>query len=295
MNVKSPAKINLFLHITGRRPDGYHNLLSLMCGVSLYDDILLAPSSRPGISIRCDHAAVPEDKTNLAYRAAELFFNHLGRQPVFPGAGDAEGLAIAIKKNIPVAAGLGGGSSNAASVLTALNRIFDHPFSNASLDRMGLSLGADVPFFLFGRPAIAKGIGEQLASYEKLKDYTILLVCPEFSVSTAWVYKNLNLRLTKCEKKLKKFLFGRPLYEVGQHLCNDLESVTTGRHPEILQIKQKLMEMNAKGALMSGSGPSVFGIYEEPARAESAYDALVGEGNWQIFITKPLLSGKLEG
>lgn len=295
MRVKSPAKINLFLHITGRRPDGYHNLLSLMCGVSLYDDILLAPSSRPGISIRCDHAAVPEDKTNLAYRAAELFFNQLGRQPVYPGAGDTEGLAITIRKNIPVAAGLGGGSSNAASVLTALNRICDHPFSNVALDRMGLSLGADVPFFLFGGPAIAKGIGEQLSSYEKLKDYTILLVCPEFSVSTAWVYKNLNLRLTKCEKKLKKFLFGMPLYEVGQHLCNDLESVTTGRHPEILQIKQKLMELNAKGALMSGSGPSVFGIYEEPTRAESAYDALAGEGNRQIFITKPLLSGKLEG
>lgn len=289
MHIKSPAKINLFLHITGRRPDGYHNLLSLMCGVSLYDDILLAPASRPGISIRCDHGAVPEDKTNLAYRAAALFFSHLGRLPVFPGVGDAEGLAITIKKNIPVAAGLGGGSSNAASVLTALNRIFDYPFADASLDRMGLSLGADVPFFLFGRPAIAKGIGEQLSSYEKLKDYTILLVCPEFSVSTAWVYKNLNLRLTKCEKKLKKFLFGRPLYEVGRHLCNDLESVTTGRHPEILQIKQKLMELDAKGALMSGSGPSVFGIYEEPARAEFAYDDLVGAGNWQVFITKPLL------
>jgi 4-diphosphocytidyl-2-C-methyl-D-erythritol kinase len=154
---------------------------------------------------------------------------------------------------------------------------------------MGSLLGADVPFFLFGRPAIAKGIGEQLASYEKLKDYTILLVCPEFAVSTAWVYKNLNLRLTKCEKKLKNFLFGKPLYEVGQHLCNDLESVTTERHPEILQIKQKLIEMNAKGALMSGSGPSVFGIYEEPARAESAYDALAREGNWQVFITKALL------
>jgi 4-diphosphocytidyl-2-C-methyl-D-erythritol kinase len=128
-----------------------------------------------------------------------------------------------------------------------------------------------------------------------VKDYTILLVCPELSVSTAWVYKNLNLRLTKCEKKLKNFLFGRPEFKAGQHLCNDLESVTTGRYPEILQIKKKLMDLKARGALMSGSGPTVFGIFREPDRAESAYDALAGEGEWQVFITKALLKGKLEG
>jgi len=288
MLVKSPAKINLFLHITGRRPDGYHNLLSLMCGVSLYDDILLAPASQPGIVVRCDHEAVPEDNTNLAFRAADLFFRKLGRRPALPRAGDAEGLTITLKKKIPVAAGLGGGSSNAATVLATLNQIFDHPFSSAALDKMGLSLGADVPFFLFGRPALAKGIGEQLSPYEKLKDYTIILVCPDFSVSTGWVYKNLNLRLTKCEKKLKNFLFGRPVFEINQHLCNDLESVTTGKHPEILQIKQKLMELNARGALMSGSGPVVFGIYDEPDRAASAYDVLAKEGMWRVFITKTL-------
>jgi len=289
MQFKSPAKINLFLHITGRRPDGYHNLLSLMCGVSLYDDILLAPAAGPGIVVSCDHKAVPEDNTNLAYRAADLFFRKLGRRPAFPRAGATEGLGITIKKKIPVAAGLGGGSSNAATVLATLNHIFDHPLSNAALEKMGLSLGADIPFFLFGRPAIAQGIGELLTPYEKLKDYTVILVCPEFPVSTAWVYKNLNLRLTKCEKKLKKFLFGRPFFEVGQHLCNDLESVTTGQYPEILQIKQRLMALNAQGALMSGSGPAVFGLFREPGRAESAYDVLANEGKWRVFITKTLL------
>jgi 4-diphosphocytidyl-2-C-methyl-D-erythritol kinase len=234
MNVKSPAKINLFLHITGKRPDGYHNLLSLMCGVSLYDDLLLAPDFHPGITVKCDHEAVPEDNANLAYQAAALFFSKLGRRPAVPFSGETEGLSIAIKKRIPVAAGLGGGSSNAASVLAALNKMYSHPFSNSSLAKMGLSLGADVPFFLFGCPAIAKGVGEQLTPYEKVKNYTILLVCPELSVSTAWAYKNLNLRLTKCEKKLKKFLFGIPEFKAGQHLCNDLESVTTERYPEIL-------------------------------------------------------------
>lgn len=289
LHIKSPAKINLFLHITGRRPDGYHNLLSLMCAVSLYDDIRLAPSSRPGITISCGHAAVPEDSTNLAFRAADLFFKELGHRPVLPQSGDAAGLGISIKKNIPVAAGLGGGSSNAAMVLATLNTLFDHPFTSACLGKMGLSLGADVPFFLFGRPAIAKGIGERLVLYEKLKHYTIILVCPEFSVSTAWVYKKLNLRLTKGEKKLKNFLFGTPAFDVGQHLCNDLESVTTGRHPEILKIKQKLMELNAQGALMSGSGPTVFGIFREPGRAESAYDVLAKQGKWRVFITETLL------
>ena len=288
MQILSPAKINLFLHITGRRADGYHNLLSLMCGISLYDDITLTPGSHPGIAMRCDHRAVPEDHTNLAYRAAALFFSKLGRRPALPLSDSAEGVRITIEKNIPVAAGLGGGSSNAATVLATLNQLFGHPFSSAFLVNMGLSLGADVPFFLLGRPAIAAGIGERLTPYVKLKDYTILLVCPELSVSTAWVYKNLNLRLTKCEKKLKNFLFGRPVFKAGQHLCNDLESVTAGRYPEILQIKEKLMELNARGALMSGSGPAVFGIFREPDRAEAAYDVLARKGKWRVFITKIL-------
>ena len=288
MHVKSPAKINLFLHITGRRSDGYHDLMSLMCGVSLYDGILLAADPRPGITVKCEHEAVPEDDTNLAYRAADLFFSKQDHRPALPGSDGTGGLRITIDKKIPVAAGLGGGSSNAAVILTTLNRLFDHPFSSASLAKMGLSLGADVPFFLYGRPAIAKGIGEQLTPYEKVKDYTFLLVCPEFSVSTAWVYKNLNLRLTKCEKKLKNFCFGKPVFEAEQHLCNDLEAVTTGRYPEILQIKKKLVDLNARGALMSGSGPTVFGIFRDEGRAESAYDVLAREGKWQVFIVKGL-------
>ena len=289
MRVKSPAKINLFLHVTGRRPDGYHNLVSLMCGVSLYDEIRLAPASGPGISVDCDHPAVPVDETNLAHKAASLFFSTLERRPLFPRAGASEGLLIAIKKKIPVAAGLGGGSSNAAAVLKTLNQLFDRPFSSASLNEMGLSIGADVPFFLCGRPAIAQGVGEQLSLYEKLKDYTVILVCPEFPVSTAWVYKNLNLRLTKCKKELTNFPFGAPVFSVAKHLCNDLETVTTTRHPEILQIKRKLMTLNAEGALMSGSGPTVFGIFSDPEKAASAYDVLARGEKRRVFITKTLL------
>jgi len=288
LRIKSPAKINLFLHVTAKRSDGYHDLLSLMCCISLYDNITLSPSSCQGIEICCMHASVPENHTNLAYRAAALFFRELGCDPAFPESGEKNGLRIKIEKNIPVAAGLGGGSSNAAAVLSALNSVYDHPFSMATLSNMGLSLGADVPFFLFGKPAIAAGIGEKLTDYAKLRHFTLMLVCPEFSVSTAAVYKKLNLRLTKCEKKLKKFLFGEPVFDVRQHLCNDLELVTTVLHPEILQIKQKLMDLNANGALMSGSGPAVFGVFTESDKARFAYDVLAENDNWRVFIAETL-------
>jgi len=290
LHIQSPAKINLFLHITGKRPDGYHDLLSLMCCISLYDQISIEPTvNKEGIAIRCHDAAIPEDETNLVYRAADLFFRELGCKPTLAGVGRAGGLSITIEKKIPVGAGLGGGSSNAASILSVLNHNHGRPFSSTVLKDMGLSIGADVPFFLFQKPAIARGVGEKLQLYEKLGYFTIVLVCPKVSISTAAVYKNLNLRLTKCEKKLKNFPFELPIFDVGQHLCNDLETVTLALCPEIGTIKQKLMELNAKGALMSGSGPSVFGLFIDPHEARAAYDSLSENKNWQVWAAEPLL------
>ncbi|MBW2573109.1 MAG: 4-(cytidine 5'-diphospho)-2-C-methyl-D-erythritol kinase, partial [Deltaproteobacteria bacterium] len=184
MKILSPAKINLFLQIVGKRPDGYHDLFSLMCCVGLYDTVSMDAGVEE-TAVSCDHPHVPEDKTNLAFGAADLFYKKLKKN---------EGVKISIQKQIPVAAGLGGGSSNAAAVFLGLNRYYGYPFSTDELMSMGLSIGADVPFFIFRRPATASGIGEKLEVYPGLKKLKILLIFPGFSVSTATVYKNLNLR-----------------------------------------------------------------------------------------------------
>jgi 4-diphosphocytidyl-2-C-methyl-D-erythritol kinase len=191
MKILSPAKINLFLQVIGKRPDGYHELFSLMCCVDLFDTVFLRFGLK-NIQIESSHPQIPLDDTNLAHRAAAVFFKALNVN---------EGLKIFIDKSIPVAAGLGGGSSNAASVLKGLNEHYGHPFSRNQLRSMGLGLGADVPFFLFGKPALVSGIGEKLESYAGPLPFHVVVVYPGFKVSTGEVFQNLNLGLTKCEKK----------------------------------------------------------------------------------------------
>ena len=276
MKILSPAKINLFLQVTGKRADGYHDLFSLMCCVSLYDTIQLRFGGK-GIEIESAHPQVPLDKTNLAHKAAELFYKKLGVQG---------GVKITIEKNIPVAAGLGGGSSNAASVLEGLNRFHSHPFPRERLMSMGLRLGADVPFFLFETPALASGIGEKLEAYPDLPKFHVVLVNPGFAVSTAEVFQNLNLGLTKCKKKLKKPSFRKTGYDVSRHLCNDLEAVTASRYPAIRSVKKQLLEQGALGALMSGSGPTVFGLFSDPEKAAAARREFCGNGLWRSFLVE---------
>jgi 4-diphosphocytidyl-2-C-methyl-D-erythritol kinase len=289
MKVLSPAKINLFLQVVGKRPDGYHDLRTLMCCIGLYDTISME-FNRHDITVFCDDPHVPSDESNLAHRAATVFFNHLKKQPNkqdrLPGP---QGVSISIQKKIPVAAGLGGGSSNAAMVLEHLNLHCGQPFSDIEMDELGLTIGADVPFFFFKKPAIASGIGEKLKEYNGLKALTILVVCPEFHVSTEAVYKNLNLGLTKCEKKLKKILFDGSVFDAQQHLCNDLETVTLPAHPELYEIKERLMGLNALGALMTGSGPAVFGIYPDKKSVHHAFDELCKENRWRLFIAEMLI------
>lgn len=274
MKILSPAKINLFLQVLGKRSDGYHDLVTLMCCIGLYDTLLLT-FDVDDIAVSCDHPVVPGDDTNLAFGAAHLFFKTFGQN---------EGVHIFIQKQIPVAAGLGGGSSNAAAVLLGLNRHYDYPFSKEELISMGLSLGADVPFFIFQKPAVASGIGERLVAYQNLKNLKILLVSPGLSVSTADVYKKLNLGLTKCKKKLKSFLLNKQRFDPRFHLCNDLEAVTASKYPIIKTVKEALLSHGALGALMSGSGPTIFGLFSDSNEASKASRALFRIYKWKTHL-----------
>ena len=280
LRVFSPAKINLFLHVTGRRPDGYHDLYSLMCPVSLFDTLLLTFQNEglrrnQAVRLTCDHPEVPSDETNLACRAAALFLDRLKSN---------DSVHIALEKRIPVAAGLGGGSSNAATVLTALNRRAGYPFSTQSLMEMGRSLGADVPFFIMNRPAIAEGIGERLTVYDGLRPFFLLLIGFPFGVSTADVYKNLNLGLTNCKKANTSFPLEKGQdFDILRYLYNDLETVTIHQFPEIDAAKTALVNHGSVGALMSGSGPTVFGLFETAEERTHALRSLSTSKDWKMY------------
>jgi 4-diphosphocytidyl-2-C-methyl-D-erythritol kinase len=278
-----PAKINLFLYVTGRRADGYHDLFSLMCPVGLYDTLVLRFEGR-GIRVRCAHPGVPEDESNLAHRAARVFFDQLNR---IQGPRD-RGLAIDISKHIPVAAGLGGGSSNAAAVLVGLNRHSGHPFSREALQDMALSLGADVPFFVLGTPSLATGVGEVLTPVENLPKFHVLLVNPGIRVSTAAVFKQLNLALTNPQKISKEKFFKARRLDPVRALWNDLETVTASLFPEIHSIKAALLANGADGALMTGSGPTVFGLFYDRQAARMAREALSEKATWRLFLAESI-------
>lgn len=275
MKILSPAKINLFLQVTGKRPDGYHELFSLMCCVDLCDTIFLQFGLR-NIRVESSHPQIPLDDTNLAHRAAALFFNALNVN---------DGIKIVIEKFIPVSAGLGGGSSNAASVLKGLNHHYGNPFSQDQLMSMGLGLGADVPFFLFGKQALASGIGEKLEAYPTSLPFHVVMVYPGFEVSTREVFQNLNLGLTKCKKKLTKTFFKKSGFDAGLHLCNDLEKVTASKYPVITSIKEQLLSCGALGALMSGSGPTVFGLFSDFYKAEKAKQTIAANIRWDVYLS----------
>ena len=275
MKIESPAKINLFLQVTAKRPDGYHELFSLMSCVNLCDTIKLefGPKS---IEIVSSHPKIPIDQTNLAHRAATSFFDALNVN---------DGLRIFLEKRIPVAAGLGGGSSNAAGVLKGLNRRYGNPFSREQLMSIGLGIGADVPFFLFGKPALASGVGEKLEAYCMPLPFYVVMVYPGFEVSTAEVFQNLNLGLTKCKKKFTKPFFKTSDFDAGLHLCNDLEEVTASKYAVIATIKERLLSCGALGALMSGSGPTVFGLFSDSAKAEKAKQTIGAGARWDVYAS----------
>lgn len=275
----SPAKVNLFLRVLGKRDDGYHDIVTLMQPLTLHDEISIEVGSGDGISVSCDSAEVPDGSGNLAYIAAE----HL-----LKSSDIRKRVSIRIKKNIPVAAGLGGGSSNAATVLMGLNHALKAGLSEAELLSIGGRLGSDVPFFMLGGPALARGRGTELERV-RLPRYRYVLINPGFKVSTSWAYNNLDL--TKGPKNnilpysVSDF---NDMERLKDHLVNDLETVTLRKHPEILSLKKALMENGASAALMSGSGPTVFGIFRGAEAAQSACKALKQglDASHSVFLTE---------
>ena len=278
LRILCPAKVNLFLHVLGRRPDGYHDIFSLLCGIGIYDEIRLRPIPQ-GVRVSCSDPALPADEGNLAAAAARRFGEALGR-PV--------GVEIRLEKRIPVAAGLGGGSSDAAGVLLGLNRLHGQPFGAERLRRIGRSLGADVPFFLFGPPALARGIGDELEACPALPPLHALVVTPAFGVSTRMVYQKFDLELTRAEKRPTRAHFESTVFSPGRHLWNDLETVTLARAPELRRVKDMLLAAGAEGALMSGSGPSLYGLFGERKEALRAARALPRGKGWRFFCAELL-------
>lgn len=271
---KAPAKLNLCLKVTGRRPDGYHNLISLMVPVALFDELRLRPGP-PGLRLVCGgpfHVAGTPD--NLVLRAAELFFARIGQAPA---------LDIHLTKCIPLAAGLGGGSSDAAATLKALNRIFAAGLTLKDLAALAVRLGADVPFFLYEQPCLAQGIGDILEPIPLKRQWFYVIVTPPILVSTAWVYARLNLTLTDSGDNSILSLIKKGPFHVADLLLNDLEKVTSSHFPIINLIKRALLEAGAEGALMSGSGPSVFGVFESAGAAHRAVSELGRSGFGSVF------------
>lgn len=266
LSLDMPAKVNFWLEVIDKRSDGYHELSTLMLPVGIFDHILVQTKTS-GLSLRCDRVDVPGDNRNLAWRAAELYLHESELQT---------GLHITIEKRIPVAAGLGGGSADAAAVLSLLNRISPQPLPRRNLLRLATRLGADVPFFLSRRPALASGIGEILQEIQGIPDYPLVLIKPPVSVSTADIYARIELTRGRPRIRIASLLAHpwepRPLME------NDLEPITLDLHPELKNIKQWLLDKGALGALMSGSGPTLFGVFagKEQAR-EVATEAV---SNW---------------
>jgi len=274
--IDTPAKLNLLLKVTGKRPDGYHELISVMVPIDLCDRLELTPRKEGPIHIAWDGYEVPVDEDNLVYRAASTFFSHTKIQG---------GVFIRVTKNIPVAAGMGGGSSDAAATLLSLNEMWGKPVTAEALDILAKGLGADVPFFLRPVPCLARGIGEILEPLEDWPTAWYVVIAPPIRISTAWVYGNLKLELTTGEDiAIKKTLKCKPtaLFEI---LENDLERVTAARYPVIEAIKRRLLEAGAEGALMTGSGPSVFGVFPSLERAISAKENLISQNLGDVFLT----------
>ena len=281
VTLRSPAKINLCLSVLGKRPDGYHEVEMLMQMVGLFDEVTVTLGGM-GIEVRCDAGDVPSGDGNIAWKAA---------REILEATGSSAGFTIVIKKNIPVAAGLVGGSGNAAAVIAAANRLLGAEFGRERLAEIGARVGMDVPFFFFGPTAVARGRGEILASLPPAPRFWVLLVNPGFETSTAWVYKNINLRLTKkvdCTKIARL-----TVRNIAEGLHNDLEAVTAAAHPVIRGIEEALLAQQALGVRMSGSGPTVFGIFETESACRAAAENLSSMG-WRLFPAEILTESPFE-
>ncbi|MBF0546004.1 MAG: 4-(cytidine 5'-diphospho)-2-C-methyl-D-erythritol kinase [Candidatus Riflebacteria bacterium] len=269
--LQAPAKINIVLWVKEKRPDGYHELSSIMQSLSLVDTITLQETREEGIQIECDNPDVPRDQKNLVYKAAQLFFEHFGISP---------GIIIRIQKRIPIAAGLAGGSTDAGAVFNGLARLYDKGMTMADRMKLSMAVGSDVPFVIRGGLAVAQGRGELLNFFETPRPplFVLIAVPKNIEVSTKWCYENYKPGQSKrSEENFRDILSAyrkRDLEFLKHNVFNDLESVTFKRHLAVADIKEALNSEGSGAVLMSGSGPSVFGLYTDRKAAIKAASRL---------------------
>lgn len=280
IKLKARAKINLGLDVLRRREDGYHEVRMVMQTIGLYDKLVLKRRKKPGIQIKTNLFYVPENENNLAYRAAKLLLDEFSI--------DA-GVSIDLQKFIPVAAGMAGGSSDAAAVLYGVNRMFQLNLTQRELMERGVKLGADVPYCIMRGTALAEGIGEKLAPLPPMPFCKVLVAKPPVSVSTKFVYENLRLDGGCAHPDIDALLEGLQegdLKKIAANMGNILESVTIPCYPEIAEIREAMREQGALNAMMSGSGPTVFGLFEDPGMAQKACSSLKDSGLVkQVYLT----------
>ena len=278
LSLKAHAKINLTLEVLGKRPDGYHEVAMIMQSVSLHDTVTLSLRDS-GISLACDRPDLPCDSGNLAFRAADLLRREVGV---------ARGVQIELTKRIPLAAGLAGGSTDAAAVLKGLNRLWQLALPAAELERLAARLGSDVPFCLQGGTSLATGRGEILTALPDFSGHGVVMANPPLQVSTPWVYGNFR-GANQCRPEVSRLhqWFGQQDFSaVAAALFNDLESVTIPAYPQIAAIKEQLLQAGAAGVLMSGSGPTVFALTPDPAAAGEVAGRVAWDPDVTVFIAE---------
>ena len=280
LELKALAKINLGLDVLGRRENGYHDVRMVMQTIHLYDDVILEKTKEPGIHLETNLSYLPVDENNIAYKAAKLLQDEFGI---------AEGIHIQLKKYIPVAAGMAGGSTNAAAVLFGMNRMYGLGLTEQQLKDRGVKLGADVPYCIMRGTVLAEGIGEILTPLPPMPKCYVLIAKPGLSVSTKIVYEKFDALKDVEHPDIDRLMLGLEngkLAEVASSMGNVLEGVTIGLYPVIENIKQVMIQEGALNAMMSGSGPTVFGIFEDRRTAKKAYNVLKEKKlAKQIYVT----------
>ena len=280
ISLKALAKINLGLDVVRRREDGYHEVRMVMQTIHLFDRLNIEKTKDAGIRIKTNLFFLPVNENNLIYKAGKLLMDEFNI---------TEGVSVELDKRIPVAAGMAGGSTDAAAMLYGMNKIFDLGLSMQELKDRGVKIGADVPYCLMRGTALAEGIGEKLKSLPPMIKCPVLIAKPQISVSTKFVYENLRLDENTVHPDIDALIQDikdKDLHEVCNHMGNVLETVTIPNYPIIDEIKKKMMNSGAIGAMMSGSGPTVFGLFEDEETAKKAYKEMKkSELAKQVYLT----------
>ena len=268
ISLKALAKINLGLDVVRRREDGYHEVRMIMQTIQLYDRLDIKRTQEPGIQIQTNLSFLPVNENNLIYKAAKLLMDEFSI---------TDGVSVKLDKRIPVAAGMAGGSTDAAAMLIGVNRLFSLGLTKRELMERGVQIGADVPYCIMRGTALAEGIGEALSPLPPMVKCPVLIAKPAISVSTKFVYQNLKLDDTTIHPDIDRLIDdikAKNLHDIAAHMGNVLETVTIPHYPVIDEIKKHMLSNGAVGAMMSGSGPTVFGLFDDEDTAKKAYKAM---------------------